>query len=168
MWNRRPAKLWRGYVEQKYGAAAFRTSQPATRPIRAAPYTWVASGDGASSNPLPIFIHPGGDEVWFSVLYQRTVSTIRRQNCSPAAFTTQTSTCTDRCGDRLLARRLCDHERSDLNERLCVSQSLTSQLAARVYQNSSTTLANNISCKVGHLSYVAQAPIGGDNRPETA
>jgi hypothetical protein len=38
----------------------------------------------------------------------------------------------------------------------CQSQATTGQLAARVYQNASTTLANNISCQVGHLSYVAQ------------
>ena len=38
---------------------------------------------------------------------------------------------------------------------LC-SQGTTGQLAASVYQNASTTVANNISCKVGHLSYIAQ------------
>jgi trimeric autotransporter adhesin len=38
----------------------------------------------------------------------------------------------------------------------CQSQATTGQLAARVYQNASTALANNVSCQVGHLSYVAQ------------
>ena len=115
----------------------------------------VASGDGASSNPLPIFVHPVVTSVVLGPLSTDCLHD-PATNCSPAAFTTQTSTCTTDAATGCCTAPVITSGATSTGA--CVSQSLTSQLAARVYQNSSTTLSNNISCKVGHLSYVAQTP----------
>jgi trimeric autotransporter adhesin len=116
----------------------------------------IASGAGASSNPLPIFVHPVVTSV---VLGPPSTDCINdpATNCSPAAFTTQTTRCTTDPGTGCCTTPVTSGAATaSLNS--CASQGTTGQLAARVYQNSSTALANNISCKVGHLSYVAQTP----------
>jgi trimeric autotransporter adhesin len=115
----------------------------------------IASGDGASSNPLPIFVHPVVTSVVLGAL-STDCANDPATNCSPAAFTTQSTTCTTDPATGCCTKPVTPAAATFTNS--CVSQSSTSQLAARVYQNSSTTLANNISCKVGHLSYVAQTP----------
>src|SRR5882757_9624073 len=116
----------------------------------------IASGEGASSNPLPIFVHPVVTSV---VLGQLSTDCINdpATNCSPAAFTTQTSSCTVDPGTGCCTTPVTAGA-ATASTNSCASQGTTGQLAARVYQNTPTTLANNISCKVGHLSYVAQAP----------
>ena len=53
----------------------------------------VASGDGASSNPLPIFVHPVVTSVVLGPLSTDCIND-PATNCSPAAFTTQTTSCT--------------------------------------------------------------------------
>jgi hypothetical protein len=115
----------------------------------------IASGDGASSNPLPIFVHPVVTSVVLGPLSTDCLND-PATNCSPAAFTTQTTTCTVDAATGCCTTPVIATGATSTNS--CVSQSSTSQLAARVYQNSSTTAANNISCKVGHLSFVAQTP----------
>jgi trimeric autotransporter adhesin len=115
----------------------------------------IASGDGASSNPLPIFVHPVVTSVVLGAL-STDCANDPATNCSPAAFTTQSTTCATDPATGCCTKPVTPAAATLTNS--CVSQSSTSQLAARVYQNSSTTLANNISCKVGHLSYVAQTP----------
>jgi trimeric autotransporter adhesin len=114
----------------------------------------IASGDGASSNPLPIFVHPVVTSVVLGPLSTDCIND-PATNCSPAAFNTQTTSCptnpqTGCCTTPVTTAAAFASTNS------CQSQGTTGQLAARVYQNASTTLANNISCKVGHLSYVAQ------------
>jgi hypothetical protein len=115
----------------------------------------VASGDGASSNPLPIFVHPVVTSVVLGPLSTDCIND-PATNCSPAAFTTQTTSCTTDPGTGCCTKPVITSGAVATNS--CVSQAQTSQLAARVYQNTPATLANNISCKVGHLSYVAQTP----------
>jgi hypothetical protein len=116
----------------------------------------IVSGDGASSNPLPIFVHPVVTSVVLGPLSTDCLND-PATNCSPAAFTTQTTSCT------VMANGCCSAPVVTSTAPVaptngCQSQNTTGQLAARVYQNASTTLANNISCNVGHLSYVAQTP----------
>jgi hypothetical protein len=115
----------------------------------------VASGDGASSNPLPIFVHPVVTSVVLGPLSTDCIND-PATNCSPAAFTTQITSCTTDPGTGCCTTPVITSGAVATNS--CVSQAQTAQLAARVYQNTPATLANNISCKVGHLSYVAQAP----------
>src|SRR5437764_6794256 len=52
----------------------------------------IASGDGASSNPLPIFVHPVVTSVVLGPLSTNCAND-PATNCSPAAFTTQSTTC---------------------------------------------------------------------------
>ncbi|HEX4576814.1 MAG TPA: hypothetical protein VH117_05655 [Edaphobacter sp.] len=114
----------------------------------------IASGDGASSNPLPIFVHPVVTSVVLGPLSTDCIND-PATNCSPAAFTTQTTTCTVDPGTGCCTTPVTTTA-AFASSNGCQSQNTTGQLAARVYQNSSTTLANNISCRVGHLSYTAQ------------
>jgi trimeric autotransporter adhesin len=115
----------------------------------------IASGSGASSNPLPIFVHPVVTSVVLGPLSTDCVND-PATNCSPAAFTTQTTSCT------VMANGCCTTPVTTTaafaSQNSCASQATTGQLAARVYQNASQTPANNISCQVGHLSYTAQIP----------
>jgi hypothetical protein len=113
----------------------------------------VASGDGASSNPLPVYVHPVVTSVVLGPLSTDCLND-PATNCSPAAYATQQVSCTADPGTGCCTTPLSGTATS-ING--CVSQGTTGQLAARVYANASTTLANNISCKVGNLSYTAQA-----------
>jgi trimeric autotransporter adhesin len=114
----------------------------------------IASGDGASSNPLPIFVHPVVTSVVLGPLSTDCIND-PATNCSPAAFNTQTTSCPTDPGTGCCTTPVTTAA-AFASTNSCQSQATTGQLAARVYQNASTTLANNISCKVGHLSYVAQ------------
>ena len=114
----------------------------------------VVSGDGASSNPLPIFVHPVVTSVVLGPLSTDCIHD-PATNCSPAAFNTQTISCTVDPGTGCCTTPVTTAA-AFASTNSCQSQNTTGQLAARVYQNASPTLANNISCKVGHLSYVAQ------------
>jgi hypothetical protein len=114
----------------------------------------IASGEGASSNPLPIFVHPVVTSVVLGPLSTDCIHD-PATNCSPAAFTTQTTTCTVDPGTGCCTTPVAAGA-ATASTNSCASQGTTGQLAARVYQNTPATLANNISCKVGHLSYVAQ------------
>jgi hypothetical protein len=116
----------------------------------------IASGEGASSNPLPIFVHPVVTSVVLGPLSTDCIND-PATNCSPAAFTTQTTTCPVDPGTGCCTTPVTSGA-ATASANSCSSQGTTGQLAARVYQNTPATLANNISCKVGHLSYVAQTP----------
>src|ERR1700744_4216693 len=113
----------------------------------------VASGEGASSNPLPIYVHPVVTSVVLGPLSTDCLND-PATNCSPAAFGNQQVSCTVDPGTGCCTAPVTSQNAIPLNS--CASQGTTGQLAARVYQNASTTEANNISCKVGHLSYTAQ------------
>jgi hypothetical protein len=93
----------------------------------------VASGGGANSNPLPIFIHP---KVTSIVLGSPSAdcTTDPSTNCCPLAAQA-TTTATPYTGNS------------------CVSQGQTAQLVARAYDATGA----NITCSVGHLSYAAQS-----------
>jgi hypothetical protein len=113
----------------------------------------VASAEGASSNPLPIYIHPVVTSVVLGPLSTDCIND-PATNCSPAAFATQQVSCTVDPGTGCCTKPVTT---GSSNTNSCSSQGTTTQLAARVYQNASQTSANNISCKVGHLSYNAQS-----------
>jgi trimeric autotransporter adhesin len=115
----------------------------------------VASGSGTSSNPLPIYIHPVVTSVVLGPLSTDCIND-PATNCSPAAFATQQVSCTINPGTGCCTTPPISTAGANLINS-CLSQGTTGQLAARVYSNASTTLANNVSCQVGHLSYTAQA-----------
>lgn len=114
----------------------------------------VASGAGASSNPLPIFVHPVVTNVTLGPLATDCVND-PSTNCSPAAFDTQTTSCTlTTNGNGCCAVPVAT---SATVTNGCVSQSVTSQLAAKVFAGTGAS-QTNVSCQVGHLSYTAQTP----------
>ena len=116
----------------------------------------IASGSGAASNPLPIYVHPVVTSVVLGPLSTDCIND-PATNCSPAAFGNQQISCAVDPGTGCCTAPVTTTA-AFASANSCQSQSTTGQLAARVYQNASTTPANNISCKVGHLSYVAQTP----------
>jgi len=111
----------------------------------------VANGGGVSSNPLPIFVHPIVTNVTLGTL-SSDCKNDPATNCSPAAFDTQTTTCAQTTNGNGCCAVPVPTTATAIAETGCVSQAVTSQLAARVLAGD----GSNISCQVGHLSYVPQ------------
>src|SRR6202051_9433 len=91
----------------------------------------VASGDGASSNPLPIFVHPVVTSVVLGPLSTDCLHD-PATNCSSAAFTTQTTTCPIDPGTGCCTTPVTTTGAVAANS--CVSKRTTSQVAGRVCQ----------------------------------
>jgi hypothetical protein len=100
----------------------------------------TASANGATSNPLPVFVHP----VVTSVVLGAPTPTA---NCS-----TDPDASSNCCP--LAAQATVTAQPYPTNS--CLSQGATGQLVARVYQNATTLPKDNITCQVGHLAYAAQ------------
>lgn len=116
----------------------------------------VASADGVSSNPLPIYIHPTVTSV---LLGPPSTDCINdpATNCSPAAFINSPTSCTINPANGCCTTPVSTATLPLDTTKGCISQNVTGQLAARVFAGTNTTLAsNNISCQVGHLTYTAQ------------
>jgi trimeric autotransporter adhesin len=111
----------------------------------------VANGGGVSSNPLPIFVHPIVTNVTLGPLSTDCVND-PATNCSPAAFITQTTTCAQTTNGNGCCTVPVTPSANAVAATGCVSQFVTSQLAARVLAGNGA----NISCQVGHLSYAPQ------------
>lgn len=99
----------------------------------------TAAADATTSNPVPVYIHP----VVTSIVLGSPTADCKADpdpatNCSPAASNETTTGVVSYTGGA------------------CLSQGVTGQLAARVYQNGTTNPADNISLMVGHLSYSPQ------------
>jgi trimeric autotransporter adhesin len=95
----------------------------------------VATGNGANSNPLPIFVHP----VVTSVVLGNATPTA---NCSTDPD--PSSNCCPIAADATVTAPA-------YSPNSCLSQGQTGQLVARAYNGTT-----NITCQVGHLSYSAQ------------
>ncbi|MBS1801704.1 MAG: hypothetical protein JSS95_17975 [Acidobacteria bacterium] len=102
----------------------------------------VASGAGANSNPLPIFIHP---KVASVVLGTPTPSLACAASDAAADAAGQSSNC---CQISKQATVTADPYVGNA----CVSQGNTAQLVARAYDVN----GKSITCQVGHLSFAAQ------------
>lgn len=122
----------------------------------------TASGNGATSNPLPVYVHPVVTSV---VLGAPSTDCVNdpATNCSPAATNTNLAAsaaiscpvayangcCTT------LAAAAASIATPYLQDK-CLSQGATGQFAARVYAGT-TANRTNVSCQVGHLTYAAQS-----------
>ena len=102
----------------------------------------VATGNGANSNPLPIFVHP----VVTNVVLGNATPTA---NCSTDPLTDPSSNCCPLSADATVVA-------PPYSPNSCLSQGQTGQLVARVYKNATISPENNITCQVGHLTYSAQ------------
>ncbi len=120
----------------------------------------TATGNGASSNPIPVYIHPIVTSV---VLGAPSVGNDCNgpdpaSNCSPAATNTTANviTCTVNPANGCCTTPPVSTANS-VNPNSCLSQGTSGQLAARVYSGTAAaSTLKNISCQVGHLSYTAQ------------
>ena len=117
----------------------------------------IASAQGASSNPLPIYVHPVVTSVVLGPLSTDCIND-PATNCSPAAFINSPTSCTVNPANGCCTTPVTTTSQPLNVTQECFSQGVTGQIAARVYQGTDTTNAtNNISCQVGHLTYAAQA-----------
>lgn len=114
----------------------------------------VASADGASSNALPVYVHPVVTNVLLGPLSTDCLND-PATNCSPAAFITSQTSCTIDAGTGCCTVPVTTAAAALNSSSGCVSQGVTGQLAARVFAGTGSS-QTNISCKVGHLSYQAQ------------
>lgn len=95
----------------------------------------VATGNGANSNPLPIFVHP-------------VVTSVVLGNATPTA---SCSTDPDPSSNCCAIAAEATVTAPAYSPNSCLSQGSTGQLVARAYNGTT-----NITCQVGHLSYSAQ------------
>ena len=98
----------------------------------------TASADATTSNPIPVYIHPVVTSIVLGVptaTANCTTDPDPSTNCSAASSNETTTGLVSYAGTG------------------CLSQGVTGQLAARVYQNGTTNPADNISLQVGHLTY---------------
>ncbi|HWW23268.1 MAG TPA: hypothetical protein VNY78_05155 [Edaphobacter sp.] len=95
----------------------------------------VATGNGANSNPLPIFVHP-------------VVTSVVLGNATPTANCSTDPDPSSNCCP-IAAQATVTAPAYSPNS--CLSQGSTGQLVARAYAGTT-----NITCQVGHLSYSAQ------------
>jgi len=126
------------------GIADYTTCNPptATPPGNIAYVT--ATGEGAVSNAIPVYIHP-------------LVTSVVLGSATPqASCSTDPDPSTNCCAYTQTA----PGNPTPYDQVSCVSQAQTRQLVARVYANGGTTPADNITCEVGHLNY---APQGSGN-----
>ena len=101
----------------------------------------VASGSGANSNPLPIFVHP---KVTSVVLGNPTLSCAATDDAVEA--NNQSSNCCKLSKQSTVTA-------APYVGNSCISQSDTRQLVARAFDANGTS----ITCKVGHLTFAAQS-----------
>ena len=119
------------------GVADFTTCNPTNQ---AGTVYVVATGNGANSNPLPIFVHP-------------VVTNVVLGNATPTANCSTDPDPSSNCCP-LAAQATVIAPPYSPNS--CLSQGQTAQLVARVYKNATISPENNITCQVGHLAYTAQ------------
>jgi hypothetical protein len=103
----------------------------------------VASGSGANSNPLPIFVHP---KVTSVVLGNPTASNACAATDDAVDANNQSSNCCQLSKQSTVTA-------APYVGNSCISQSDTRQLVARAFDANGT----NITCQVGHLTFAAQS-----------
>jgi hypothetical protein len=107
----------------------------------------TATASGAVSNAIPVYIHPvvtavilgGATPAGSCPSATNPLGTDPGTDCSGCSPNTVGTTTTAAIYNG--------------NGGSCLSQNQTGQLVARVYANGSTSAANNITCRVGHLTY---------------
>lgn len=109
---------------------------PATTPSKFEAFI-TASAGGATSNAIPVFVHP-------------VVTGIQLSTPSSSCSTDPTTDC---CPNNTTAP---EAPAPPYNGGSCVSQNNRVQLAAKIYANGKTDPTDNITCKVGHLTFSAQ------------
>lgn len=123
------------------GIADYTTcNPPTTTPTSYTAYV-TATAEGAVSNAIPIFVHPIVTSV---VLGPKSTS------CAAGA-----DVGTDCCPNDTVGTPAATPAGIVYGQK-CISQNQIGQLVARVYANGTTNPADNITCKVGHVTFGAQ------------
>lgn len=121
----------------------------------------TATANGATSNPLPVYVHPVVTSVVLGAP-STNCETDPATNCSPAATNTNLPVSSAIGCTVAYANGCCATSSIPANTvspylaNGCLSQRSTGQLSARVFAGSGTN-QTNISCQVGHLTYSAQS-----------
>ena len=118
-------------------------------------FSVVASASGANSNALPVYVHPTVTNVVLGPPSSAADcnGTDPATNCSPAAYSTSSTSCTINPANGCCTTPLATSTAYVSNA--CLSQGSTGQLAARVYAGTGAS-QTNISCQVGHPSYTPE------------
>jgi len=109
----------------------------------------TATGNGAVSNAIPIYIHPPVTSI--------VIGSPTPTAACAAAIASPTGDPSNNCCPYATTA---PGNPTPYTGTSCLSQTFTAQLSARVYANGSTNPANNITCQVGHLSFAAQSGAG--------
>ena len=118
------------------------TPPPAGTPLKTAYIT--ASANGATSNPIAIYIHP-------------QVTAVALSTGTPNCDTDPDSTCLTSNGAACnQSTTVATQTYPEYSPNACVSQNVPVQLAARVYAGGFTDAAHNITCQVGPVNFALQ------------
>jgi trimeric autotransporter adhesin len=129
------------------GIADFTTcTPPSSTPTQSLAFV-TASGNGATSNAIPVYVHPVVTGV---VLGPATPGAV---NGSCPVNTPDPGT--DCCPNDTVGTPVATPA-GVVDGSKCISQNQVGQLVARIYANGNTEAANNITCQVGHLTFGAQ------------
>ena len=104
----------------------------------------TATGDGAVSNAIPVYIHP----VVTGIVLGNPTPTNPDGSCKADPLGPATNCCAVTTGAVVTAPPYLGGS--------CLSQGVSAQLTARAYKNGTTNAADNITCSIGHLQYSAQ------------
>jgi hypothetical protein len=125
------------------GIADYTTCTPPTSTPTAYLAKVTASGNGATSNAIPVYVHP---------VVTGVVLGSASNSCAAGA-----DVGTDCCPNDTVGTPV-PTPAGVVDGSSCLSQNQVGQLVARIYQNGGTTgdAADNITCQVGHVTFGAQ------------
>jgi hypothetical protein len=129
------------------GIADYTTCTPPSPPPAQYLAYVTAAANGATSNAIPVFVHPVVTGV---VLGPATPGAV---NGSCPANTPDPGT--DCCPNDTVGTPV-PTPAGVVDGSKCISQNQVGQFVARIYANGGTSAANNITCQVGHLTFGAQ------------
>jgi hypothetical protein len=126
----------------------------------------TATANGVTSNPLPVYVHPVVTSVVLGAPSDAAgcAGDDPATNCSPAATNVDSSNTSAIACPVAYANGCCAFNTivvpnpapANYDQKSCVSQTQTAQLAARVYAGTGANRVN-VSCQVGHITYAAQS-----------
>jgi hypothetical protein len=127
------------------GIADYTTCNPPTSTPTSYTAFVTATAEGAVSNAIPIYVHP----IVTGVVLGGATPGAKNGTCPAGTSDPGTDCCpSDTVGTPVVAPVYSGNS--------CISQNQVGQLVARVYANGTTNPADNITCKVGHVTFGAQ------------
>jgi trimeric autotransporter adhesin len=125
------------------GIADFTTCTAPKVPSSTHLYFVTATGNGATSNAIPVYVHS-------------TVTSVTIGAATPACSNGPDPTVSDPSSECCPTATTAPSTNVIYDGVSCISQGQTRRLVAKVYTNGTTNPADNITCDVGNLSFAAQ------------